>query len=80
MKTGIRAAVTQSREFKSNATTFLCAALFALSISGCAETSYVRPNYTHYRPEAAYDTFYAPDYYPYYPYYSYYGGAYYSPY
>ena len=28
-------------------------------------------------PEARYNTFYAPDYYPYYPWYSYYGGAYY---
>lgn len=79
MKTGIRAAATKSRKLKANILIFLCAALFALSLSGCAETVYVGPNYTHYRPEAPYDTYYGPDYYPYYPYYSYYGGAYYSP-
>ena len=28
-------------------------------------------------PEARYNTYYAPDYYPYYPWDSYYGGAYY---
>ncbi len=32
---------------------------------------------THHTPEARYNTYYGPDYYPYYPYYSYYGGAYY---
>ena len=79
MKTGITAAATKFRKFKSQILTFLCAALFALSITGCAETTYVGPNYTRYRPEAPYDTLYGPDYYPYYPYYSYYGGAYYSP-
>ncbi len=32
---------------------------------------------TNHPPEARYNTYYGPDYYPYYPYYSYYGGAYY---
>ncbi len=45
-------------------------------ISGCADMYYAdtRANST---PEARYNTYYAPDYYPYYPWYSYYGGAYY---
>lgn len=79
MKTGIKVAAAKSRKFQSNTLALFCAVLLMVSISGCAETSYVGPNYTRYRPEAPYDTFYAPDYYPYYPYYSYYGGAYYSP-
>jgi hypothetical protein len=52
----------------------LCAALFAVLVGGCADASYVDANR---RPEARYNTYYAPDYYPYYPWYSYYGGAYY---
>jgi len=53
-----------------------CASAFALLISGCADAYY--PNMNAARtPEARYDTYYAPDYYPYYPWYSYYGGAYY---
>jgi hypothetical protein len=52
----------------------LCAGLFALSFSGCAQAYYTTAYHT---PEARYNTYYAPDYYPYYPYYSYYGGAYY---
>jgi hypothetical protein len=55
----------------------LCAGLFALSLGGCAEPYYVDTNHT---PEAPYNTYYGPDYYPYYPYYAYYGGAYYSGY
>src|SRR4029434_1458529 len=53
----------------------LCAALFALSFSGCANT-YDAMYYTP-GPESRYDTYYAPYYYPYYPWYAYYGGAYY---
>jgi len=53
----------------------LCAAFVALSLGGCAEGYYVDTNRT---PEAPYNTYYAPDYYPYYPWYSYYGDAYYS--
>jgi hypothetical protein len=49
----------------------LCVGLFALSVGGCADT------YSYSRPEARYNTYYAPYYYPYYPWYSYYGGAYY---
>ena len=52
----------------------VCAALFAFLLSGCADVYYVDSNRT---PEAPYNTYYGPDYYPYYPYYSYYGGAYY---
>jgi hypothetical protein len=48
----------------------LCATLFALSFGGCADYSYSAP-------EARYNTFYAPNYYPYYPWYAYNGGAYY---
>jgi len=51
----------------------LCAGIFALSLSGCAEEYYAN---TYYTPEYRYNTYYGPDYYPYYPYYSYYGGAY----
>ena len=54
----------------------LCAAVFALSFSGCADTYYGAMYYTP-GPEARYNTYYAPYYYPYYPWYSYYGGAYY---
>ena len=52
----------------------LYVALFAFLLSGCADMYYVGSNHT---PEAPYNTYYGPDYYPYYPYYSYYGGAYY---
>jgi hypothetical protein len=48
-----------------------CAGLFAFSLGGCAGT------YSYSAPEARYNTYYAPYYYPYYPWYSYYGGAYY---
>ena len=51
--------------------TLLCAALFAFSLGGCADT------YSYSRPEARYNTYHAAYYYPYYPWYSYYGGAYY---
>jgi len=50
------------------------AALFAFLLSGCADVYYVDSNRM---PEARYNTYHAPDYYPYYPWYSYYGGAYY---
>ena len=52
----------------------LCAGLFAVLASGCADAYYADVNR---RPEARYNTYYAPYYYPYYPWYSYYGGAYY---
>jgi hypothetical protein len=53
----------------------LCAGLFALSFSGCAGTYYDAMSYTP-GPEARYNTYHAPYYYPYYPWYAYYGGAY----
>lgn len=43
---------------------------FALLLGGCADNG-IRS------PEARYNTYYAPDYYPYYPWDGYYGGAYY---
>jgi hypothetical protein len=52
------------------------AALFAFLLSGCADVYYVNTNGNR-TPEARYNTYYAPDYYPYYPWCSYYGGAYY---
>jgi len=51
------------------------AVAFALLLSGCADAYYV--NNKIYSPEAKYNTYYAPDYYPYYPWDGYYGGAYY---
>lgn len=51
------------------------AAAFAFLVGGCADVQYA--NNASHSPEAKYNTFYAPDYYPYYPWDSYYGGAYY---
>lgn len=48
---------------------------FALLLGGCADAYYA--NNRIRSPEAKYNTYYAPDYYPYYPWDSYYGGAYY---
>ncbi len=48
---------------------------FALLLGGCADV-YTASNGIP-SPEAKYDTYYAPNYYPYYPWYAYYGGAYY---
>jgi hypothetical protein len=77
----------KGRRTTASVLSLLCAGLFAISVSGCAEAyyagTYYRPAYgytTYYTPESRYSTYYAPDYYPYYPYYSYYGGAYYSGY
>jgi len=50
------------------------AVAFAL-LGGCADVHYATNEIRS--PEAKYDTYYAPDYYPYYPWDSYYGGAYY---
>jgi hypothetical protein len=49
--------------------------IFALLFGGCADVPYA--NNEVRSPEAKYDTYYAPNYYPYYPWYAYYGGAYY---
>ena len=47
---------------------------FALLFGGCADVYYANNGIRW--PEARYNTYYAPDYYPYYPWYAYYGGAY----
>jgi len=47
----------------------------ALLFGGCADVYYA-DNWKH-SPEAKYNTYYAPDYYPYYAWDAYYGGAYY---
>jgi hypothetical protein len=70
----MRAITNRSGRVTAPMLLLLCASIFALSFSGCAETYYAETSYT---PESRYNTYYAPDYYPYYPYYSYYGGAYY---
>ena len=51
------------------------AVVFGLLLGGCADVHYAT-NEIH-SPEAKYNTYYAPDYYPYYPWDAYYGGAYY---
>ena len=48
---------------------------FAFLVGGCADVQYANKGF--HSPEAKYNTFYAPDYYPYYPWDAYYGGAYY---
>ena len=48
---------------------------FALLLGGCADVHYADTRIRS--PEARYNTFYAPDYYPYFPWDGYYGGAYY---
>ena len=48
---------------------------FAFLLSGCADVYYAGNGSRS--PEAKYNTYYAPDYYPYYPWDAYYGGAYY---
>ena len=51
------------------------AATFAFLLGGCADTYYASNRVRS--PEARYNTYYAPDYYPYFPWDGYYGGAYY---
>ena len=46
-----------------------------LMLGGCADSYYAGSRIR--APEAKYNTYYAPDYYPYYPWDGYYGGAYY---
>ena len=67
-------ATTKKRRRAVAIVSLLYAALSAFLLSGCADMYYVESNRT---PEAPYNTYYGPDFYPYYPYYSYYGGAYY---
>jgi hypothetical protein len=70
----VRAILKKSRHL---VTTFSLVGIlgFTLLLSGCADVYYVNNGIRS--PEARYNTYYAPDYYPYYPWYSYYGGAYY---
>jgi hypothetical protein len=67
----------KEKNSRNLATTFLLvgAVIFALLLGGCADTYYAAANWKH-SPEAKYNTYYAPHYYPYYPWYAYYGGAY----
>jgi hypothetical protein len=70
--------VTAKRKQSRNIITIfsLTSVLFcALLCGGCADVHYAS-NVIH-SPEARYNTYYAPDYYPYYPWDGYYGGAYY---
>ena len=48
---------------------------FEFLLCSCADVHYANNGFRS--PEAKYNTYYAPDYYPYYPWDSYYGGAYY---
>jgi hypothetical protein len=57
----------------------LFAALFVLSLSGCAE-GYDYYADAYHTPEYRYNIDYGLDYYPYYPWHSYYGGSYYYEY
>ena len=54
----------------------VCAVAFALLLGGCADDVYYANNGIR-SPEARFNTYYVPDYYPYYPWDAYYGGAYY---
>jgi hypothetical protein len=67
----------KQKNSRNLATTFslVGAVIFALLLDGCADTYYAAANWKH-SPEAKYNTYYAPHYYPYYPWYAYYGGAY----
>ena len=73
MKTSVTAVTNPSRAVPTMLS-LLCAGLFALLLGGCADTYYAGAYST---PEARYNTYHAPYYYPYYPWYAYYGGAYY---
>jgi len=48
---------------------------FAFLLGSCADVYYASNRIRS--PEAPYNTYYAPDYYPYFPWDGYYGGAYY---
>jgi hypothetical protein len=75
-KTLVTAKIKKTRPLFAAVLALLASIVFALLISGCADVYYtdISANRT---PEARYNTYYAPYYYPYYPWYSYYGGAYY---
>ena len=70
--------MTAKRKNKSYIVTIsslVAAVAFSILLGGCADAYYA--NNGIHSPEAKYNTFYAPDYYPYYPWDGYYGGAYY---
>jgi hypothetical protein len=70
----IRAIAKKRRDQVAVIVSLLCAAFFVFLVGGCANAYYADTTRT---PEARYNTYYAPYYYPYYPWYGYYGGAYY---
>jgi hypothetical protein len=70
----VTATIKKRRRVMAAVFSLLGSLVFALLFSGCADTYYADTSRT---PEARYNTYYAPYYYPYYPWYSYYGGAYY---
>ena len=70
------AIVKKTRPLLAAVFSLLVSIVFALLVSGCAD-SYYAVTSGNRTPEARYNTYYAPDYYPYYPWDSYYGGAYY---
>jgi len=72
----VTAITKKRRPFFTAVFALLGPVVFALMISGCADMYYADTSGNR-TPEARYNTYYAPDYYPYYPWYSYYGGAYY---
>jgi len=72
----VTANIKKPRQLLAAVFSLLAPIVFALLISGCADVYYADTN-ANRTPEARYNTYYAPYYYPYYPWYSYYGGAYY---
>jgi hypothetical protein len=72
----VKAIIKKTRQLFAAIFALLVSIVFALLVSGCADTHYAVSS-SNRTPEARYDTYYAPDYYPYYPWYGYYGGAYY---
>ena len=65
--------ITQHRGRVALVALLLWCGFSAVLLTGCADAYYVD---TIHRPEARYDTYHGPYYYPYYPWYAYYGGAY----
>jgi hypothetical protein len=68
---------TTTNSIATTMVSLLCATLFVLSLSGCAE-EYDYYADAYHTPEYRYNIYYGPDFYPYYPWHSYYGGAYYE--
>jgi len=73
----VKTTTNTRREVAAAMVSLLCASLFVLSLSGCAE-EYEYYADAYHTPEYRYNIYHGPDYYPYYPWYSYYGGAYYE--